>query len=77
MAHLSFNDWKNYFLRIVDIRIESFTTHPHLYKQPPSRSVKTLKRKLEKLHSKNVFAHADKVANKVITICKGVILWQL
>ena len=31
------NDWKNEFLRIVDIRIENFTAHPHLYKQPPSR----------------------------------------
>ena len=41
------NDWKDECLRIVDIRIENFTTHPHLYKQPPSRSVKTLKRKME------------------------------
>ena len=41
------NDWKNEFLRIVDIRIENFTIHPHLYKQPPSRSVKALKRKME------------------------------
>ena len=49
------NDWKDEFLRIVDIRIENFTTHPHLYKQPPSRSVKALKRKMEKLHSKYVF----------------------
>ena len=32
------NDWKDEFLRIVDIRIENFTTHPHLYKQPPSES---------------------------------------
>ena len=46
------NDWKDDFLRIVDIRIENLTTHPHLYKQPPSRSVKALKRKMEKLHSK-------------------------
>ena len=37
------NDWKNEFVRIVDIRIENFTTHPHLYKQPPSRSVNALK----------------------------------
>ena len=33
------NDLKNEFLRIIDIRIDNFTTHPHLYKQPPSRSV--------------------------------------
>ena len=39
------NDWKNEFLRIIDIRIDNFTKHPHLYKQPPSRSVKSLKRK--------------------------------
>ena len=63
------NDWKDEFLRIVDIRIENFTTHPHLYKQPPSRSVKVLKRKMEKLHSKYVFAPADK-ANNVIIIWK-------
>ena len=56
------------FLRIVDIRIENFTTHPHLYKQPPSRSVKSLKRKMEKLHSKYVIAPADKAANNVIII---------
>ena len=39
------NDWKSAFLRIADIRIDNFTTHPHLYKQPPSRSVKAPKRK--------------------------------
>ena len=64
------NDWKYEFLRIVDIRIENFTTHPHLYKQPPSRSVKALKRKMEKLQSKYVFAPADKAANNVIIIWK-------
>ena len=64
------NDWKNEFLRIVDIRIENYTVHPHLYKQPPSRSVKALKRKMERLHSKYVFAPADKAANNVIIIWK-------
>ena len=44
------NDWKNIFFRITDIKIENFTKHPHLYKQPTSRSVKSLKRKMEKLH---------------------------
>ena len=64
-------DGKNEFLRIVDIRKEKFTTHPHLYKQPPSRSVKALNRKMEKkIHSKYVFAPADKAANIVITIWK-------
>ena len=62
------NDWKDEFLRIVDIGIENFTAHPHLYKQPPSRSVKALKKKMEKLHSKYVFAPADKAANNVIII---------
>ena len=62
------NDWKNEFLRIVDIRIENFTLHPNLYKQPHSRSVRALKRKMERLHSKYVFAPADKAANNVITI---------
>ena len=38
------NDRKNEFLRIIDIRKENFTTHPHLYTQQPKRSVKTLKR---------------------------------
>ena len=65
------NDWKNEFLRIVDIRIENFTTHPHLYKQPPIRSVKALKRKMDRLHSKYVFAPADKAANNVIIISKS------
>ena len=64
------NDWKNDFLRIVDIRIENFTIHPNLYKQPPSRSVKALKRKMERLHSKYVFAPTDKAANNVIIIWK-------
>ena len=63
-------DWKNEFVRIVGIRIEKFTTRPHLYKQPPSRSVKALKKKMEKLHSKYVFAPADKAANNVIIIWK-------
>ena len=42
------NDWKNEFLRIIDIRIDNFTKHPHLFKQPSSRSVKSLKKKMEK-----------------------------
>ena len=56
------------FLRVIDIRIDNFTKHPHLYKQPPSRSVKSLKKKMEKLHRKYVFAPADKAANNVIII---------
>ena len=62
------NDWKNEFLRVIDIRIDNFTKHPHLYKQPPSRAVKSLKKKMEKLHRKYVFAPADKAANNVIII---------
>ena len=62
------NDWKNEFLRVIDIRIDNFTKHPHLYKQPPSRSVKSLKKKMEKLHRIYVFAPADKAANNVIII---------
>ena len=64
------NDRKNTFLRVVDIGIENFTIHPHLYKQLPSRSVKTLKRKMERLHSKYpyVFVFADQAANNVIFI---------
>ena len=58
------------FLRIIDIRIENFTKHPRLYKQPTSLSVKSLKRKMEKLHSKYVFAPFDKAANNVIIIWK-------
>ena len=46
------NNWNNEFLRIVDIRIEHFTAHPKLFKQPHSRSVKALKRKMEILHGK-------------------------
>ena len=61
---------KMIFLRIVDIRIENFTKHPNLYKQPLSRSVKALKRMIDRLHSKYVFAPADKAANNVIVICK-------
>ena len=62
------NDWKNEFVCIIDIRIDNFTKHPHLFKQPSSRSVKSLKKKMEKLHRKYVFAPADKAANKVINI---------
>ena len=64
------NDWKNDILRINDIRIDNFTKHSHLYKQPPSRSVKSLKKKMEELHRKYVFAPADKAANNVIVIWK-------
>ena len=68
------NVWKDNFLRIVDIGIEYFTTHPHLYKEPPCRSVKALKRKMEKLHhSEYVFASADKAANNVIIIWKKIL----
>ena len=62
------NNWKNEFLRIIDIRIANFTKHPHLFKQPSSRSVKSLKKKMEKLQRKYVFPHADKAANNVIII---------
>ena len=64
------NDWKNEFLRIIDITIDNFTKHPHLFKQPSSRSVKSLKKKMEKLHLTYVFAPADKAANNVIIIWK-------
>ena len=64
------NDWNNEFLRIIDIRIDNFTKQPHLFKQPSSRSVKSLKKKMEKLHRKYVFAPADKAANNVIIIWK-------
>ena len=60
------NDWKNEFLRTIDIRIDNCTKHPHLYKHPPSRSVKSLKKKMEKLHRIYVFAPADKASKNVI-----------
>ena len=47
----------------VDIRVENITTHPHLFKQPPSRLVEALK--IERLKSKYVFAPDDKAANNV------------
>ena len=64
------NDLENEFLRIIDIKIVIFTKHPHLYKQPSSRSVKSLKKKMEKLHRKYAFAPADIAANNVIIIWK-------
>ena len=63
-------DWKNDFFSVIDIRIDSFTKHPHLYKQPSSRKVKSLKKKMEKLHRKYVFAPADEAANTVIIVWK-------
>ena len=57
-------------IRIIDIRIDNFTKHPHLYKQLSSRSIRSLKKKMEKLHRKYVFAPADKAANNVIIIWK-------
>ena len=62
------NDLKNEFLRIIDIRIDNFTKLPYLYKQPPSQSVKSLKKKLENLRRKYFFAPADKATNNVIII---------
>ena len=62
------NDWKNEFLRVIDIRIDNFTKHPRLYKQPPSRSVKSLKTKMEKLHRIYVFAPADGAESDVIIV---------
>ena len=59
---------ENEFLRFVDIRIDNFTKHTHLYKQPPSCLVKALKRIMEKSNSKYVFAPADNAANNVIII---------
>ena len=71
------NDWKNEYLRIVDIRIENFTTYPHLYKQPSGRSVEALKRKMKKkIHSKYVFAPADYAANNVTIIWKKDTTWK-
>ena len=41
-----------------------------MYKEPASRSVKSLKKKTENLQRKYVFAPADKAANNVIIIWK-------
>ena len=41
-----------------------------MFQQPSSRSVKSLKKKMEKLHRKYVFAPVDKAANNVIIIWK-------
>ena len=68
--YLKFYISLSFIIDIIDIRKDNFTKHPHLYKQLPSRSVKSLKKKMEKLHRKYVFAPADKVANNVIIICK-------
>ena len=46
------NDWKNERSRIIDIRIDNFTKHQHLYKHPSNLSVKSLEKKMEKLHRK-------------------------
>ena len=40
------DDLKNEFLRMIDIRIDNFTKHPHLFKHSSSRSVKSPKRKI-------------------------------
>ena len=61
---------KKEFLRIVDIRIDNFTIHPNLYKQPPGRSVGTLGGRMERLHSECVFAPAGRTANNVIIVWK-------
>ena len=62
--------WKSGFLCIIKIRINYYTLHTHLYKQPFSRSVKSLKKKMEKLHHRYVFAPVDKAANNMIIISK-------
>ena len=49
--NMSLTTGRKIIFPIVDVRIDNFTQHPHLYKQPPSRSVKALKRIMEKLHS--------------------------
>ena len=41
-----------------------------MYKQPSSRSVKSLKKKMKKLHRKYAFAPADKATKNVIIILK-------
>ena len=41
-----------------------------MFKQPSSRLVKSLRKKMEKLHQKYVFAPADKATNNVIIIWK-------
>ena len=41
-----------------------------MYKQQPSRSMKSLKREIGKLHSKYFFVPAAKAANNIIIICK-------
>ena len=51
-------------------RKKSFTEHQHLYKQPSCHLVKSLKREMEKLNIKCVFAPANKAGNNVI------IIWQ-
>ena len=71
---MKINIWKHAIRRVTllfcDIKKDNFTKHPHLYKQPLSRSVKSLKKKMEKLHRKYVFAPVDKATNSVIVIWK-------
>lgn len=66
-AH-ALNDWKNQILEIIDIRINNFKEHPHLYKESPKYSFRSLKRKMDKLHHSYVFVPADKAANNIIIV---------
>ena len=63
------NGWKKWFFKH-HWHKNNFTKHLHLFKQPATRSVKSLKKKMEKLHRKYVFAPADKAANN------GIIIWK-
>ena len=56
------------FLRIIDIRIDNFTKHPHLYIQPSSQ---VIEKENGEYYTVNMpFAPADKAANNVIIIWK-------
>lgn len=61
-------DWKNKIFKIIDIRIENFLSNPHLYRQPKTQSITSIKNKLHKLHEQFVFAPADKAANNIIIV---------
>ena len=54
------NNYKIKFLRIIDLRMQNLSNHPHLYKQQNSRTVKALKRDIQKLHSKYVLILSTK-----------------
>ncbi len=62
------SEWIKQIFKIMDTRINFYSSHPDLLPPKPRISFRYLKSKLQDFHSKYVFVPADKASNNIIII---------